>query len=60
MSRRAGLETDPRPWGSFTVLDDDGTHKVKRIVVVPGRRLSSPRHARRSLRLEDDFGRSDP
>ncbi|MBF6555399.1 MAG: phosphomannose isomerase type II C-terminal cupin domain [Acidimicrobiales bacterium] len=48
MSPRAGLETDQRPWGSYTVLDDDGTHKVKRIVVLPGRRLSYQRHARRS------------
>jgi mannose-6-phosphate isomerase-like protein (cupin superfamily) len=44
----AGLETEQRPWGSYTVLDDDGTHKVKRIVVLPGRRLSYQRHARRS------------
>jgi mannose-6-phosphate isomerase len=41
-------ETDIRPWGTYTVLDDDGTHKVKRIVVLPGRRLSYQRHARRS------------
>lgn len=41
-------ETDRRPWGSYTVLDDDGTHKVKRIVVAPGKRLSYQRHARRS------------
>lgn len=43
-----GLETDQRPWGSYTVLDDDGSHKVKRIVVLPGKRLSYQRHARRS------------
>ena len=42
------LETDHRPWGTYTVLDDDGTHKVKRIVVHPGKRLSYQRHARRS------------
>ena len=42
------LETDQRPWGSYTVLDDDGSHKVKRIVVLPGKRLSYQRHARRS------------
>jgi mannose-6-phosphate isomerase len=39
---------DERPWGSFTVLDDAPGHKVKRIVVHPGRRLSYQRHARRS------------
>ena len=48
MSGGDGLETDHRPWGSYTVLDDDGTHKVKRIVVLPGKRLSYQRHARRS------------
>lgn len=48
MSDAPGLETDHRPWGSYTVLDDGGTHKVKRIVVLPGKRLSYQRHARRS------------
>jgi mannose-6-phosphate isomerase-like protein (cupin superfamily) len=41
-------KTDQRPWGSFTVLADDGNCKVKRIVVGPGKRLSLQRHARRS------------
>ncbi|HLN18181.1 MAG TPA: phosphomannose isomerase type II C-terminal cupin domain [Acidimicrobiales bacterium] len=46
---RAGREVDVRPWGSFTVLDDSATdHKVKRIVVLPGKRLSYQRHGRRS------------
>ena len=36
--------TDHRPWGSFTVLADEPDHKVKRIVVRPGRRLSLQRH----------------
>jgi mannose-6-phosphate isomerase-like protein (cupin superfamily) len=44
----AAGEHDERPWGSFTVLDDAGGHKVKRIVVSPGRRLSYQRHTRRS------------
>lgn len=39
---------EQRPWGSFTVLDDAETHKVKRIEVDPGRRLSYQRHAHRS------------
>jgi mannose-6-phosphate isomerase-like protein (cupin superfamily) len=44
-----GREYDQRPWGSYTVLDDDAPdHKVKRIVVSPGKRLSYQRHARRS------------
>jgi mannose-6-phosphate isomerase len=41
-------ETDERPWGGFTVLDDAEDHKVKRMVVRPGKRLSYQRHARRS------------
>jgi mannose-6-phosphate isomerase len=41
-------ETDHRPWGSYTVLDDGVTHKVKRITVLPRKRLSYQRHARRS------------
>jgi mannose-6-phosphate isomerase len=41
-------EYDERPWGNYTVLDDSDTHKVKRIVVHPGRRLSYQSHARRA------------
>jgi mannose-6-phosphate isomerase len=42
-------EHDERPWGSYTVLDDEaGDHKVKRIEVAPGKRLSYQRHARRA------------
>ena len=42
-------EHDERPWGSYTVLDDEAPdHKVKRIVVRPGHRLSYQRHSRRS------------
>ena len=44
-----GREYDERPWGSFTVLDDEMfDHKVKRIVVNPGTRLSYQRHATRA------------
>jgi mannose-6-phosphate isomerase len=39
---------DRRPWGTFTVLDEASTHKVKRIEVLPGKRLSYQRHSRRS------------
>jgi mannose-6-phosphate isomerase len=39
---------EERPWGSFTILDDGENFKVKRIEVLPGRRLSYQRHARRS------------
>ena len=37
-----------RPWGSYTVLDEASDHKVKRIVVHPGKRLSYQRHTRRA------------
>jgi mannose-6-phosphate isomerase len=37
-----------RPWGSFTVLDDASTHKVKTLTVRPGHRLSYQRHERRA------------
>ncbi|MGH9021276.1 MAG: phosphomannose isomerase type II C-terminal cupin domain [Acidimicrobiales bacterium] len=44
-----GREHDERPWGSFTVLDDERfDHKVKRIEVAPGKRLSYQRHAHRA------------
>ena len=44
-----GREFDERPWGSFVVLDDqEPDHKVKRLVVTPGKRLSYQRHAYRS------------
>jgi len=39
---------DQRPWGSFTVLDEGADYKVKRIEVLPGKRLSYQRHSRRS------------
>ncbi len=39
---------DERPWGSFTVLDDQPTFKVKRIEVLPGKRLSYQQHSKRS------------
>jgi len=38
---------DHRPWGYFIVLSDEPDHKVKRIVVLPGKRLSLQRHHRR-------------
>jgi mannose-6-phosphate isomerase-like protein (cupin superfamily) len=42
------LETDHRPWGHYVVLADEPDHKVKRIVVNPGARLSLQRHQRRA------------
>lgn len=39
---------EQRPWGSFTVLAAGENYKVKRIEVLPGKRLSYQRHARRA------------
>ena len=38
---------DQRPWGSFTVLDEGPGYKVKRIEVLPGKRLSYQKHSHR-------------
>jgi mannose-6-phosphate isomerase len=39
---------DHRPWGYYRILEDEPDHKVKRIVVYPGHRLSLQRHRRRA------------
>ena len=39
---------DQRPWGSFTVLDEGDGYKVKRLEVLPNKRLSYQKHARRA------------
>ena len=39
---------ETRPWGSYTVLDETENFKVKRIEVLPEKRLSYQQHARRS------------
>ncbi len=39
---------DQRPWGNFTVLDEGDEFKVKRIEVLPNKRLSYQKHARRT------------
>ena len=48
----AGIDTTPkfdrRPWGTFTVLDEGDNFKVKRIEVLPGKRLSYQKHAQRA------------
>ena len=41
-------EHDERPWGSYTVLEDAADHKVKTILVYPGKRLSYQRHDHRA------------
>ena len=42
------LETETRPWGSFTILDEGEGFKVKRISVNPGHKLSLQYHHHRS------------
>jgi mannose-6-phosphate isomerase len=39
---------DQRPWGTFTVIDEGKDFKVKRIEVLPGKRLSYQKHAQRA------------
>lgn len=41
-------EFDQRPWGSYTVLDEGADFKVKRIEVLPEKRLSYQSHKRRA------------
>jgi mannose-6-phosphate isomerase len=39
---------DRRPWGTYQVLDEGATFKVKRLTVDPGQRLSYQFHERRA------------
>jgi mannose-6-phosphate isomerase len=39
---------ETRPWGGYEVLSDAPTHKVKRLTVEPGQRLSYQRHSHRA------------
>lgn len=52
MEKTAAKNSSPehyrRPWGSFIVLDEGENYKVKRIEVLPGKRLSYQRHSRRA------------
>ncbi len=48
MESQRTLPGENRPWGGFLVLEDLPTHKVKRIWVHPGQRLSYQKHSRRS------------
>ena len=41
-------ESEKRPWGSFLVIHDEPTYKLKRIEVNPGGRLSYQYHYKRS------------
>lgn len=39
---------EQRPWGGFIILEEQPSHKVKRIWVNPGHRLSYQKHSFRS------------
>ena len=41
-------QEDHRPWGHYEVLTDGTDHKVKRMTVYPGQRLSLQRHRHRA------------
>jgi mannose-6-phosphate isomerase len=41
-------EFDRRPWGSYEVLEEAPTFKVKRIEVLPRKRLSYQKHSQRA------------
>jgi mannose-6-phosphate isomerase-like protein (cupin superfamily) len=38
---------EERPWGNYTVIDEGQHYKVKRLVVLPGKRMSYQLHHRR-------------
>jgi len=40
--------TGHRPWGSYTILEEDEGYKIKRIVVQEGKRLSLQKHYHRN------------
>lgn len=42
------MEVGERPWGSYTVLEENKNYKIKRIDVKPGHRLSLQMHHHRS------------
>ena len=46
--RESSPEIESRPWGRFVILDEGHDFKVKRIEVIPGKRLSYQRHQKRS------------
>ena len=48
MSQFNFIESEKRPWGSFYVVHDEKEYKIKRIEVLPGKRLSYQFHYKRS------------
>jgi mannose-6-phosphate isomerase len=42
------MSESTRPWGRYEILQESGSHKVKCIWVLPGKRLSYQRHQKRA------------
>jgi mannose-6-phosphate isomerase len=42
------IEEERRPWGSFHTLEEGPGYKVKRLVILPGQRLSLQKHRHRA------------
>ncbi len=42
------MDSVARPWGSYTVLEQGDTYKIKKVVVNPNERLSLQKHLHRS------------
>jgi mannose-6-phosphate isomerase len=42
------IEEERRPWGSFHTLEEGPGYKVKRLVILPGQRLSLQKHRQRA------------
>jgi mannose-6-phosphate isomerase len=47
-TRSRPIESEARPWGSFSTLEEGPGYKVKRLVVQPGQRLSLQKHRHRA------------
>lgn len=48
LMERRSERMETRPWGGFEVLSEMPDHKVKRVFISPGKRLSLQRHKFRS------------
>ncbi|WP_296491799.1 phosphomannose isomerase type II C-terminal cupin domain [Rhodoferax sp.] len=42
------IERTPRPWGWYETVSEAANHKIKRIGVLPGQRISLQRHTQRA------------
>lgn len=47
-TRSRPIEEVVKPWGSFSTLEEGPGYKIKRLVVLPGQRLSLQKHRRRA------------